>query len=50
VLSSALEHKYGDLQEKPAGMSDLEFRLLNEAAGSRECDFLLAPCGVPNQY
>ena len=42
-----LEHKYGDLQEKPAGMSDLEYRLGKEAADSRQCDFLLAASGVP---
>ena len=42
-----LEHKYGDLQEKPAGMSDLEFRMLKEAAKSLEYDFLLAASGVP---
>ena len=42
-----LEHKYGDLQEKPAGMSDLEFRMLKEAAESLDFDFLLAASGVP---
>jgi hypothetical protein len=43
-----LEHKYGDLQEKPAGMSDLEYRLGKEAADEPlSPDFLLMASGVP---
>jgi len=42
-----LEHKYGDLQEKPAGMSDIHFHMLKEGGESLEYDFLLAASGVP---
>jgi hypothetical protein len=42
-----LQHKYGDLQEKPAGMSDLAFRMLKEAAEWLNYDFQLAASGVP---
>jgi len=42
-----LEDKYGDLQEKPAGMNDFAFRMLNEATESLNYDFLLAASGVP---
>ena len=45
-----LELKYGELQEKPAGMSDLEFRLGKEAVAESLCsnhNFLLMASGVP---
>jgi hypothetical protein len=42
-----LQHRFGDLQEKPAGMSDLAFRGLREAAEWLEIYFLLAASGVP---
>ena len=42
-----LEHKYGDLQEKPVGIGDFEFRMFKEADESLYYDFLLAASGVP---
>lgn len=42
-----LQHKYGDLQEKPAGMSDLVFRALKEAAEWLDIHIRLAAGGVP---
>jgi hypothetical protein len=41
------QHRYGDLQEKPVGMSDLEFRMHKEAAESLNYNFLPAASGVP---
>jgi hypothetical protein len=42
-----LEHKYGDLTEKPAGMSDFAFDMLKEASDALNRDFRLAASGVP---
>jgi hypothetical protein len=42
-----LEHKYGDLEQKPAGMSDGTFSLLKEVADSHHVDFHLSASGVP---
>jgi hypothetical protein len=42
-----LQHKHGDLQERPAGMSDLRFRTLKEATEWLNIHFRLAASGVP---
>ncbi len=42
--------KYGDLQEKPAGMSDLEFHMLKEAAESLNFIFCSRRAACLNQY
>jgi hypothetical protein len=42
-----LEHKCGDLTEKPAGMSDLAFGMLKEGRDALYHDFRLAASGVP---
>jgi hypothetical protein len=42
-----LQHKYGDLSEKPTGMSDFAFGILKEEAESLDTNFQLAASGVP---